>query len=689
MKKRIAALALAFAMVLGTVALAAGTEKSITVSPMTLNINGQTVTPTKSNGEAAEVFAYNGATYVPLRYLSELLGIQVEWDKADPNTARLVGENIVLPAQPAGGYTPGTYVGVSENGMGGKVTVEVTVTADAIAKVEVTKHAETPGISTPALERIPGAIVEANSTEVEGVSGATLTSNAIKEAVSKALAVARGEAKAEEGNSKVSTELPFDKPDVLVIGCGFAGMNTALAAAEAGANVVALEKTGKWGGSANVGGSTLSGAGTKMQAEAGIVDTPELMVEEIEKRNAGNGGKENYNEQLTWYYARHSGEAVDWLDGLGVDLGDRVPRMPSLYEPMNVARVYSSGKISTYLEAVGNLLTAQVEAGKVAILYNTEATELIMDGKTVVGVKAETEDGTKLDFRAPATVMCTGGYGHSEELLHKYNFQNCLTTSPEFCTGDGFRFALQAGGVLKNMDYCSTYAGGVRDGDNFVKTLSVRVKDFPYMIFVNKDGQRFVDELGAADGSDYDEITSWWKKGDNTVYIMFDQAMVDTLHAKEMPIFSGDKDWSKWDTAVEKGQEVFKADSVAEAAKLAGIDAAGLEATVSRYNGFVAAGKDADFGRTREMQKFETGPYYIIRTIPYVMITSGGAWMNDKCQLLNEAGEPIPGLYQAGEMVGNANICGHTTFGGIQNTGCVVFGKQAGTQAAAYAAAGK
>ena len=206
------------------------------------------------------------------------------------------------------------------------------------------------------------------------------------------------------------------------------------------------------------------------------------------------------------------------------------------------------------------------------------------------------------------------------------------------------------------------------------------------MIFVNKDGERFVDELGAEDGSDYDEITSWWKKGDNTVYIMFDQAMVDELREREMPIFSGDKDWSKWDTAVEKGQEIFKADTVAEAAKLAGIDEAGLEATIARYNGFVDAGEDADFGRIREMKKFETGPYYIVRTIPYVMITSGGAWMNDKCQLLNEAGEPIPGLYQAGEMVGNANICGHTTFGGIQNTGCMVFGKQAGAQAAAYAA---
>ena len=82
MKKRLTALALAFAMVLGTVALAAGAEKTITVSPMTLTVNGQTVTPSKSNGAAAEVFAYDGATYVPLRYLSELLGLTVEWARS-------------------------------------------------------------------------------------------------------------------------------------------------------------------------------------------------------------------------------------------------------------------------------------------------------------------------------------------------------------------------------------------------------------------------------------------------------------------------------------------------------------------------------------------------------------------------------------------------------------------------------
>lgn len=108
MKKRIAAISMALVMGLGTVALAAGVEKTITVTPMGMTVNGQSVTPTKSDGAAAEVFAYDGATYVPLRYLSELLGIEVDWDQNDPNTAKLVN----VPGFSAGSKAVATAYGV-------------------------------------------------------------------------------------------------------------------------------------------------------------------------------------------------------------------------------------------------------------------------------------------------------------------------------------------------------------------------------------------------------------------------------------------------------------------------------------------------------------------------------------------------------------------------------------------------
>ena len=187
MKKRITALALAVVMVMGTVAVAAGTAKNITVTPMNMSINGQTVTPTKSDGTPAEVFAYDGATYVPLRYLSELLGIEVVWDKNDPGTAKLVSDKITVPA--ASG--DGTYTGTA-TGFGGEVKAVVTVSGGKITACTLEGAGETPAIGGAALPKLQEQVLAAGSADIDGVSGATMTSNGVKTAVAAALAQAKG-----------------------------------------------------------------------------------------------------------------------------------------------------------------------------------------------------------------------------------------------------------------------------------------------------------------------------------------------------------------------------------------------------------------------------------------------------------------------------------------------------------------
>ncbi len=575
----------------------------------------------------------------------------------------------------------GVFTGAAM-GMGGELTVELTIDKGAMTDLKVTKHAETAGISDPALEQVPAAILEAQSVEVDSVSGATITSKAIMDATAAALAAAQG-VQAEE---KAATVYP-EQTDIVVVGYGFAGMNAALEAAEQGAHVVLLEKTEQRGGSLRIAGGTLSGAGTKIQAEQGIEDSPELFYEEIVSRNAEIGGEANYLPDVAKYYCEHSGAAVDWLDELGCDMGDRTAGQPSLYQPMKVARVYSTGKSASYLEKVGELVDAKIAEGKIEAFYNTTVDDLIQqeDG-SITGVVFTGDDGVQRQLKAGAVILCTGGYGHSEELLKQYNFTNVLTTAPASNTGDGLRMAVKAGAAVKNMDYCSTYAGGLyTSASGFVRSQNIRVKDFPYMIFVNAQGQRFCDELGNEDGSDYDAITSWWKKGDNIVYIVFDEGMIEALRAENIPVINGDKDWSKFDKAVQDGESIFVGDTLEEAAAAAGVDAAGLAATIERYNGFVASGKDEDFGRTRLMKEFTGGKYYILRTMPYVMITSGGPVMNDRCEVLREDGTAIPGLYQAGEIAGNAAVIGHTTLGGVSNTDCIVFGKRAAECAVEYA----
>lgn len=175
MKRRITALALACVMVMGTVAAAAGAERTITVTPMELSVNGQKVA-------ATEAFAHEGVTYAPVRYLCELLGIDVDWDKNDPTTVRLTG----VPGAPAASLKPGTYKGEAQ-GFGGPVKAEVTVDQNGIVDVKLTGEGETPAIGGAALEALAASARE-KGADLDVVTGATYTSTAAREAVKAALA---------------------------------------------------------------------------------------------------------------------------------------------------------------------------------------------------------------------------------------------------------------------------------------------------------------------------------------------------------------------------------------------------------------------------------------------------------------------------------------------------------------------
>lgn len=577
----------------------------------------------------------------------------------------------------AEGLTDGVYEG---KGMGfvGEIAVKVTVEGGKIAAVELTDHQEDDNVGDDAITAIPEAIVAENSTDIDVTSYATgvVTANGIVAAVKDALGLAEEESAPET----------IENPDVLVIGAGVAGMRTAIEACRNGAKVVILEKTATVGGT--IGGGTLIGINSVLQKEAGIVDDPENLVEDVDRLNAGYRSRfpdveYTWDEDLLRYFASHCGEEVDYVVGLGVEFAseaNRKPSQPTLYEPMNVERVSSCVRTSL-TDVIYGELEKFIDEGQCSIVYETPATDLIIEDGAVVG--ATTDKG---DYRAKAVVLCTGGYGHSEELVTRYNFKNFTTTSNWFTTGDGMLMAEKAGGVLTNMDFLTAYAGGLKTPENGIQNMmNIRVKDFPYIIFVNKDGERFVDELGKEDGSSYDEITSWWTKGDNTIYIMIDQAMLDDLKAQEKPIIQRDTDWSKFEDQLAKGNVIFSGSTIEEVAGKAGINAENLAATIERYNTFAENGLDEDFGRTRLMKPFTGGTYYIFETTPYIMITEGGPKMNEKAQVVTAENEPIPGLYQAGEIVGTANVFGRTTIGGTGNTGNLVWGKLAGENAAKYA----
>lgn len=579
--------------------------------------------------------------------------------------ALLVG---LVPAVAETTLTDGTYSGTGK-GMHSNIAVTVTVEGGAITSVTVDSQDETPGVSDPAFEQIPAAIVAAGNTDVDTVAGATLTSNGIIEAVNNAL---------NGTTEETSTELTIE-PDMIVVGSGMAGLVATARGVELGLNVLVLEQSVRTGGCIHYAGGTVSGAGFKIQKENGVEDTPEAFYADIEAL----GGEGEFNEALAKRHTEEAGAAIDWLDeDLGVDFGDR-SLVGGAYTAMQTLRVtralgsYSMGAANAYLDPLNERLEQAIADGKAQIMYNTKVTELLVEGDKCVGVKAG-----DLEFRAPSVVLATGGYSYNEDLLKMAGFENVISCAPSTSDGSGFLLAQAVGGVFDNMDEIVNYYGGGIPTNGFDMYYQVN-NSYPGMIYVNAQGDR----VGAEESA---TSAMWYGQEESKLYAVISSNMIDKEQAFiKHPMMNSavleNNGWNKLEELAAEGNCVYKADTLEELAEMIGAE--NLTATVEAYNKDVAAGEDTAFGRSPEsMVAFEEGPYYAVVTVPYVWSgTSGGVRANEDGYLQREDGSVITGLSLAGEILGPSNILGKINFGGINHSMCATWGIIAAENAAELA----
>lgn len=574
----------------------------------------------------------------------------------------------MVPAVAETALTDGTYTGTGK-GMHSNIAVTVTVEGGAITSVTVDSQDETPGVSDPAIEQIPAAIVEAGSTDVDAVAGATLTSNGIIEAVNNAL---------NGVTEETVTELTIE-PDMIVVGSGMAGLVATARGVELGLNVLVLEQSVRTGGCIHYAGGTVSGAGFKIQKENGVEDTPEAFYADIEAL----GGEGEFNEALAKRHTEEAGAAIDWLDeDLGVDFGDR-SLVGGAYTAMQTLRVtralgsYSMGAANAYLDPLNERLEQAIADGKAQIMYNTKVTELLVEGDKRVGVKAG-----DLEFRAPSVVLATGGYSYNEDLLKMAGFENVISCAPSTSNGSGFLLAQAVGGVFDNMDEIVNYYGGGIPTNGFDMYYQVN-NSYPGMIYVNAQGDR----VGAEESA---TSAMWYGQEESKLYAVISGNMIDEeqsfiKHPMMNSAVLENNGWDKLEELAAEGNCVYKADTLEELAEMIGAE--NLTATVEAYNKDVAAGEDTAFGRSAEsMVAFEEGPYYAVVTVPYVWSgTSGGVRANEDGYLQREDGTVITGLSLAGEILGPSNILGKINFGGINHSMCATWGIIAAENAAALA----
>ena len=587
------------------------------------------------------------------------------------NTAQETTAAATAASEEAGIYTPGTYTGTAA-GKNGDVKVEVTFSANAIDSVKVVEHSETAGISDGAIENIPAAIVENQSLAVDTVSGATITSDAILKAVADAVAQAGGDVEALKNaaapaGEKESKEL---SADVIVVGGGGAGMSAATRLAQLGKSVILVEKSGFLGGAISVSGGNQVVMGSQLQIDNGVADdSVESMVADFE----ANGANKNNKEILT-LFAENVGATTDWLvASCGITFEEGLHQLGEYSHNRELA--YTGGGAG-FAEA----MRKAVEEAGVQVLLNTKAESLIADNGTVTGVKAASSDAD-YTLTAGDVVLATGGYGANKDMLTD-EMKSALYYGPASSTGEGIQMAQAVGAQTANMEYGKRYPNGIEVSEGMAKsTIAGNIVGWTMSaILVNKDGNRVVNEKASNRTILEEEL----KQEGGELYLLLDAETFEAWKAKLAPAGISDADIEKYLEANGTTTPVFAhGETLEEAAAAAGINADNLKATVEKYNGFVAKGSDDDFGRaaTYLTKAIGEGPYYIVEQKPRFATTMGGLVINTSMQVLNEAGEPISGLYAAGENCGQ--VMGDDSPSGANNAWALTSGKLAADAIAA------
>ncbi len=438
------------------------------------------------------------------------------------------------------------------------------------------------------------------------------------------------------------------KWDVIVIGSGVAGLTAAASAAEQGTKVLLIEKSLSLGGHSILSTGYVSAVDPKRQKPLGIVDSPEKMLADMLEV----GGYKN-DVELARIVCENSERIVDWLEHAGVIWEDAVVQtFAGMFPRSHISSSFRAGydyvvTLNNYAHTLG-----------IAVALDVKAERLITNAHDeVIGVQVLEGNANAYDIHAKAVVVATGGFTANPELRMHYDPRltpDFATTANPFknmfdgATGDGLLMGLAIGADIKHAEYIQLipFWGG--------RLLDYVGGD----IFVNKEGLRFVSESAP------------WKTISDAILQQPSQEM-----------------WAITDAQSRKGASlavkiannvVYKSNTVKEMALKMNVSPHVLEKTIADYNKYAKDGIDPKFKKNIITQTIETPPYYFGKEKLGVHFCCGGLRFSPRAEVLKKNGDPIPGLYVAGEAAGGAH--GHDRMGGVSMTTAFVFGRIAGIE---------
>ncbi len=540
-------------------------------------------------------------------------------------------------------YKEGEYKAVAQ-GVDGDVEVIVKLGKDKIESVEIGEENETSGICEAVYETIPKAIVDNQSLAIDNVSGATITSAAVKTAAAKAI---------EEGSSKEvvdvlkKVEVPVDVKDeefdydVVVAGGGFSGIVSAYRAASNGAKVALIEKNGLLGGTSITASGNMLAAPTEADKET--MKTGWLNRSWAQDLNP-------IDMEMLDALIDVSPKLMQVYDEIGVDYRTE----PSEKDGSITVKINPNEKSKKNAEAITipskkanakgapNLIATfvkKLEDLGVDIYLNTPATELINDDGVIKGVISDSKTGKKT-FNADAVVLATGDYARNPEMDKEYNKRSAgeYSASAIGNTGDGHKLALEAGGVMNPFQ--ESMSGVFNANPHDYPMVGDPTNGYPFeAILLNMEGKRVFKEDGGSHPQKFEFVR---EDGQNTAWAIMDSEIAPNLpHLEEYLEKTANND---------KIIRVYKANTIEELAKLMELDPEVVKKEVDRYNELAKAGEDTDFGKDPKfLKEFKAeGPYYAALMYDATRGVFGGIKTSPRAEVVDKDGHAIPGLYASG-----------------------------------------
>ena len=598
----------------------------------------------------------------------------------------------------AGQYIPGTYEGTAE-GISSTVKVTMTFSDSAVTDVVVDTSGETASYGAAAADQLKEQLLAAGSAEIDGVSGSTITSDAVMKAAKSCYAQAKGEAVVSsvqlptgDANDWLGKEPDIDETaitetvdtDILIVGAGNGGMFAAAYAAANGLNFRVIEQnanvqdTRHWYGA--IDSAAAKEAGEKPADRA-------KLLSEISRYASGK-----CDQRVVKTWINESGEMIEFIrsimeDKYGVKMvytyGDEA-KWPAENAEHNTDYMYPEIEY-TYDRSSGaarnELLLQYIQELGYDVDFKTSLAKLEKNSEgRITGIIAQsTEDDHFIRYNAnKGVLLACGGFPGNPYMMEQLDpLGTSVTTACSYSPADkgyGIRAAVWAGANLDKEAAPMLFDRGIVapgvDGGYVASDSAFGGKAFPGPIRqynpgtqpflkVNRNGERFANE-----SSPYNDIVYAAAHQPGRVYaqicdanILEDAKRFHTIGCSAQTRNAGAEYIQKQMDNAEKEGVFFKADTIEELADKLGFTGEAKDtflATVDRYNELYDKQNDEDFGKPAyRLSAIRTAPFYGCWLGASLLCTEQGIAINDKGQALDNDNKPMPGLYVTGDMSGS------------------------------------